>query len=224
MKFVLAILSMFLFFGCRSTVVSAKKIWCPNLDEIFPITQNNYKKYLLAEKYDTVYVDSTYSDLKEVAKSVVGETEIFLIQTPKYNRKVLLQKNLENNLSRRYDFEGDTIKYYIDSWSMDNVGFRIGNSFTAIDGFIEHDKGYEICWKEALAIGELNLRKYREQKGYEKTLIQRNDYYLEPLWIFTVKYKNGKQKFFTVDGVTGEFRKSNFFKIYPNAVKGVRQR
>jgi len=214
--------------GCRTTLRPSEKVVCPDLDSIFPVNRKNFREFLDFNTYDTVVKVSIVGTPTMVARDTINNISIALSKDnydrPEFSRLVIGQT--VGNVSRSYEIVADTIKYFSTGWSRDGRGFKIGRSRTYADGFGEHDhdKGYKICWKEALAIGELNLEKFRNQKGYQKTMVQRQESYLKPLWIFTVKYENGRKKFFTVDGITGEFKKSSFFDIYPNAVKGVKQK
>lgn len=228
MKYVLVIsILTTLCLGCKTVKTIDKGISCPNLDKIFPINKSNYRQYMDFDDYDTIIKDLLYQKYpRKIGERIIDSINIVLTET-KYQKRsslILFQGSIDNNLYRQYEIDADTIKFYNDGWIHDNIGFKIGNSYEAIDGFVENEKGYVICWRKALAIGELNLEKIRKHKAYQQTIVQRQEPYLKPLWIFTIKYENGKQKFFTVDGVTGEFRKSSFFDIYSNAVKGVKQK
>lgn len=214
--------------SCKTTIMPSEKVVCPNLDSLFPVNRENYRGFLDFNNYGSVAKISVVGTPTMVANDTINGVSISLSKhnydKPEFSRLVIGQQI--GNISRNYEIVADTIKNFSTGWAQDYRGFKIGRSRNSMEDYnvVDHEKGYRICWKEALAIGELNLEKYKKQKGYKNTTVQRNEPYLEPLWIFTVKYENGRQKFFTVNGVTGEFRKSNFFNIYSNAVKGVKQK
>jgi hypothetical protein len=208
--------------GCKTSKISFNEIKCPHYDTIFPINETNYKNFLDFKKYGSI-VNKTENNIHTIEGSInVGPVKISLKESSNssiasLNYKMLGQFDSINSVYRSYKIQNDTISDFYTLQIYNDNSFYIGKSrVISYEGYVDRENGYNICWKQALAIAETNMLKYREKKQSKRIQMTRSEYYNEPLWIFTI-FINDKQEYYSVDGKTGQFRKAKYKEVYPAA-------
>ncbi len=200
--------------SCNTTKIPVSKINCPDLDKIFPINKNNFADYLNFNTYDILYNDSDSSVLKKTGRKIIGDIEILLQENTYSNYLSIFQYDTINKIYCNYEIQSDSIINFHYTKYYNNKGIRIGDSKSTLWGYINYEEDYKICWEEAIAIGELNTVKLRQKKSFSNMYVSRSERFQKPFWIFTVEMNDEKRYYFTVDGITGEFKKAQFKDIY----------
>lgn len=200
--------------SCNTTKIPVSKIICPDLDKIFPINKNNFANYLDFNIYDTLYYDSSSTIPKKTGRKIIGNIEILLQENTYSNYLSISQYDTVNKIYRNYEIQSDSLKNFHTTKYYNNKGFRIEESKSTLWGNINYEENYNICWKEAIAIAELNTVRLRQKKSFSHMYVGRSEHFQDPFWIFTVEMSDKKRYYFTVDGITGEFKKAQFEDIY----------
>ncbi len=209
MRFFTLLLSVILM-SCKSSYQFRESdTICNYNNNIFSKLQNNLDLNLYKEKLD-------------IEDVILSDNDLFISELYKTSsRYVYSTTDKLNNIIRisMYDFEANKLKSY---FMYKNGAFKIYKSKIFdeegnIVKIIDHEKGYDICWKEAITIIKKVARK--EIKKYEVTTfnLQRidiNEFPKEkPLWSVSLNGNEAYQSkefndgyiFYEIDGVTGKF-------------------
>ncbi len=212
MRYIYILCIVSLLSGCSSTskMYLENNDICHYNDSIFKVSKedliinNDLLQEIKARKKDTVLVDNEF--FKNQYRYSIYSKSISNQQT---NKLINIAKSLYYNIDGQLEWvEIEYINPYIKIFKefyYDEQG--------AIEKVIDHEKGYNICWSEAIEIvkkiAKRDIKKY-EVTGFNLQRANIKDFPdARPIWRISLdgneEYERKPTKVYKIDGVTGEF-------------------